>query len=521
MVSTQTAVTRDNRPDANENPELRLRAEALALAPQSLLIAGEWTDASSGRAFAIEDPSSNKPIQLVADATQLDAMNALDSAHRAMSDMRRLTSRARARILRNAALTIEQSVDAFAALISLETGKPFGEAQCEVAAAVEYLEWFAEEAVRIDGRTSPASDGGVQHFVGQKPVGPTLVISPWNFPLAVAARGVAPALAAGCSVVLRPSNLAPLSASAFVRVLVECGVPSGAINVLASTDDHCTDPLLTDSRLRKLTFTGSTAVGRGLLQLASTRMLRVTAELGGQAPFIVFADADLDLAVEGAVLTKTRNGGQACTAANTFLVEREVADVFTRRLVLRLAALRVGPGLDPRTDMGPMISQRHCERLNGLLADAVARGATVALDGKSQFGAGNYFTPCVLTDVPAGARVLNEEIFGPLAAVRTFTRQQDALRIANSTNQGLAGYVYTADIERAMQVAGALDVGMVGINQPRVSFAEAPFGGVKQSGFGRSGGAESLDEYLDTQAVALRSFIEGAVRNSDPSGDER
>lgn len=521
MVSTKTTVTRDDRVDADENPKLRLRAEALALAPQSLLIAGEWVEASSGRAFAIEDPSSNQPIQLVADATQLDAMNALDSAHRAMSEMRRLTPRERARMLRDAASTIEQSIDAFAALITLETGKPFGEAQREVAAAVEYLEWFAEEAVRIDGRVCPSSDGGVRHLVGRKPVGPTLVISPWNFPLAVAARGVAPALAAGCSVVLRPSNLAPLSASAFGRVLVDCGVPPGAINVLASTDDHCTDPLLTDPRLRKLTFTGSTTVGRELLKLAATRMLRVTAELGGQAPFIVFADADLEMAVDGAVLAKTRNGGQACTAANTFLVEREIADEFTRRLIVRLAALRVGPGLDSRTDMGPMISQRHRERLDRMLADAVARGATVALDGGSQPDPGYYFNPCLLTNVPASAPVLNEEIFGPLATVQTFTCQQDALLMANSTNQGLAGYVYTADIERAMQVAESLDVGMVGINQPRVSFAETPFGGVKQSGFGRSGGAEGLDEYLDTQTVAIRSLVDGAVRNPERSGDWR
>ncbi len=518
MVSIQTSDERGYRADTSA---LRYRTEALALAPRSLLIAGEWVEGESGRAFAIDDPSSGGPVQLIADATPSDAMNALQSAHEAMGDMRRLTPRDRACVLRTAAGAIERASEPFAALIAMETGKPLAEAKCEVAAAVEYLEWFAEEAVRIDGRMSPAADGGVRHLIARKAIGPTLVVSPWNFPLAVAARGVAPALAAGCSVVLRPSNLAPLSASAFARVLSESGVPSGAINFVASTDDHCTDPLLTDPRLRKLTFTGSTTVGRDLLRLAATRMLRVTAELGGQAPFIVFADADLDLAVEGAVIAKTRNGGQACTAANTFLVERDIAEEFTRRLADRFAALQIGPGLDSGVDMGPMISERHRERLDGILSNAIALGATVALNGGSQSGPGYYFSPCLLTDVPAQARVLNEEIFGPIAAVQTFTREKDAVILANSTNQGLAGYVYTSNLGRAMRVAESLEVGMVGINQPRVSFAETPFGGVKQSGYGRSGGTEGLDEYLDVQTVAVRSPAESPGRQWDGNGDWR
>jgi succinate-semialdehyde dehydrogenase / glutarate-semialdehyde dehydrogenase len=339
----------------------------------------------------------------------------------------------------------------------------------------------------------------------RRPVGPCLLITPWNFPLAVPARGVAAALAAGCTAVLRPSSLTPLSALALASTLEACGLPPGVLNVVVSSADGATDPLLADDRLRRLTFTGSTAVGRHLIARCADQVLRVGAELGGQAPFIVFEDADLDAAVDGAVAAKMRNGGQACTAANRFHVHRELAHEFTEQLAARLGALRLGRGSEAGVDLGPMISERRRAHLAGLVEDALSRGATPVAAAGPVPRSGHFFAPVVLADVPEDAQVMGEEIFGPIAPVSVFEREREVLAAANSCPQGLAAYVYTRDLDRALRVGEALEVGMVAVNRGRVSAVAAPFGGVKQSGYGQAGGQDPLGDYLDTRALVIGS----------------
>ena len=453
--------------------------------------------------LAVEDPGSERVIGAVPDATLPDCLAALAAAQRAFAGWAATPARGRARVLRRAADGLLAQIESVALTLSLESGKPLAEAREEVTFAAEYLEWNAEEAVRISGRLEAHPEGDCEFVVTRRPLGPCLIVSPWNFPLAIPARGVAPALAAGCTVVLRASDAAPLSAFALAEALAGAGLPDGCLTVLASSDPAVTDPLLADPRLRTLTFTGSPRVGAHLLGLAADRALRATAELGGNAPVLVFADADLDQAADAVLKAKCRNAGQACTAANRIYVERAVVERFATRLAQRMAALRPGHGTEPEADIGPMISARSVERLTGLVDDAVARGARVLLPGGPSDGPGHFFAPAVLTDVPTDARVMREEIFGPIAAIAAFDTEAEAMALANSSELGLAAYVMSGDRSRAMRVAGAVDAGMVGINTGRVSCAAAPFGGVKGSGYGRSGGREGIDEYLETSYVAI------------------
>jgi succinate-semialdehyde dehydrogenase / glutarate-semialdehyde dehydrogenase len=485
--------------------DLRLPAEARALAwcPSDLLVDGEWRAAVAGRRLPVEDPATGRILTTVADAAAADCLAALDAAAGAQAGWARVAPRERARVLRVAADRLRADAATVALLVTMEMGKPLAESAAEVEFAAEHLEWYAEEAVRIGGREGLLPDGGARVIVRSDPVGPCLTITPWNFPIAVPARSIAPALAAGCTVIHRPSSLTPLSALALARILVEAGAPAGVLNVVVSSEDGATDALLADARLRKLAFTGSEPVGRHLMGLAGEAVVRTSMELGGCAPFLVFADADLDAAVEGAVQAKMRNGGSACTAANRFYVEREVAPEFTRRLAARLAGMRIGRGTRAGVSLGPMIGERQRERLAALVNDAVDCGARLVLRGGPVPGDGHFFAPVVLADVPGDARVMREETFGPVAPIRIFDGEDEAVALANDSRQGLAAYIYTRDLGRATRLAGEIEAGMIAINRGRISSVAAPFGGVKASGFGRSGGREGLDEYLVTRYVVV------------------
>ena len=473
------------------------------LSPTGLLIDGAFVAAADGRTLCVEDPATGRPIAEVADASPADCMAALEAAAAAQGSWSKSAPRDRARVLRGAADALREEAGHMARILTAEMGKPLSESRAEVEFAADYLEWFAEEAVRISGRTSSSPDGEAQHLVVRTPVGPCLVISPWNFPLAVPARGIGPAIAAGCTVVLRPSSLTPLSALALGRILIEAGLPAGVLNIVVSSEDGATDPLLADGRIRKLTFTGSEAVGHHLIAKSAEQVLRVSAELGGCAPFVVFADADMDAAVEGAVSAKMRNGGAACTAANRFYVERTVYGEFTRRLAARIGQVRIGPGSRAGVGCGPMISARQIARLTELVDDAVARGARVVLAGGPIPGEGHFFAPVVLAEVPHGVRVMHEETFGPIVAIAPFDTEDEALALANDHDAGLAAYLFTTDLERAMRLGAAIEAGMVAINRGRVSCVSAPFGGVGHSGFGHSGGPEGIDEYLVTRYLTM------------------
>jgi succinate-semialdehyde dehydrogenase/glutarate-semialdehyde dehydrogenase len=477
--------------------------EALELAPRGLLIGASWRAASGGRRLPVENPASGRILCEVADADEADCRAALDAACAAERAWTLTAPVERAAVLRRAASALRRGADAFAALIALDAGKPLAEGLEEVALAAEYLEWYAEEAVRIPGRLQELPQGGCLMLVRPRPIGPCLIVTPWNFPLTIPARGVAPALAAGCTVVLRASDRAPLAALALARLLAEAGLPPGALNVVTSSRPDATDGLLADPRLRKLTFTGSAPVGRHLARLAADGVARVGVELGGRAPFIVFDDANLDSAVSEGARAKCRNAGQACTAANQFLVHRDVLNAFTVRLAARLAALRIGPGTAAGSDLGPVITAAQQDRLGALVDDAVRRGARVVLPGGAMPGRGHFFAPVVLRDVPEGAAVLDEEIFGPVAVVRGFAEEDEALRMANAGDLGLAAYVWTGDLARALRVAGGLECGMVGVNATKLSAAAAPFGGRKGSGHARAGGPEGLAEYLATSYLAV------------------
>jgi succinate-semialdehyde dehydrogenase/glutarate-semialdehyde dehydrogenase len=476
---------------------------AVGSSPTELLVDGEWRPAETGRTLTVEDPASGRTIARVADATAADCRAALEAAGRAQPGWAQAAPRERARVLRRAADRLLDDLERLALVMTLETGKPLPEARDEIAFAADYLEWSAEEATRISGRLDGHPDGGCRFQVSRRPVGPCLLITPWNFPLAIPARAVGAALAAGCTVVLRASDLAPLSALCLAEILHDAGLPPRCLNVVVASEPDATDGLLAHPALRKLTFTGSPRVGAHLLSLCAPRALRATAELGGNAPFVVFADADLDGAVEAAVLAKCRNSGQACTAANRFYVERAAAEGFTRRLAARMARLRMDRGTAPGAEIGPMISAGAVARLEAVVEDAVARGARIVLPGGGDPGPGFFFAPVVLADVPEGARAMREEIFGPVAAVATFDSEAEVIARANRPELGLAAYVMTGDLARAMRVAGRLEAGMVGVNRGRVSCAAAPFGGVKGSGSGRVGGREGLDDYLETSYVAL------------------
>jgi succinate-semialdehyde dehydrogenase/glutarate-semialdehyde dehydrogenase len=472
--------------------------------PTSLYIDGRWRPASSGSTFTVVDPSTGDALTEVADATPEDGQAALDAAHRAQRGWAKTPPRVRAEILRRAFELVTARADEFALTMTLEMGKPLAESRGEVAYGAEFLRWFSEEAPRISGRYSTAPDGANRLLVVKRPVGPCLFITPWNFPLAMATRKIAPAIAAGCTMVLKPAALTPLTALLLTQVFEEAGLPPGVLNVIPTTSaGKVTGPLIKDPRLRKLSFTGSTEVGRRLIADSAEQVLRVSMELGGNAPFIVFDDADIPAAVSGGILAKMRNGGEACVAANRFLVHETVAEEFTTAFVERMRDFRAARGTEPESTIGPLVDEATRSKVASLVAGAIEDGATVALGGENIPGPGYFYQPTVLTGVPAGARILDEEIFGPVAPITTFRTEAEAIRLANGTPFGLVCFAYTRDLNRALRLAEELDTGMLGINAGVVSNPAAPFGGVKQSGLGREGGFEGIDEYLETRYVGI------------------
>ncbi|MDI9897424.1 NAD-dependent succinate-semialdehyde dehydrogenase [Rhodococcus sp. IEGM 1381] len=470
--------------------------------PSGLLIGGTWVDVDS--TFDVIDPATGDVIASVADSSVDQAMGALDSAVAAASRWAATSTRERAELLRRAFDLLTEQREDFARLISLEMGKPIAEARAEVDYGAEFLRWYSEEVSHIQGdyRTSP--DGGSRMLISRRPIGPCLLITPWNFPLAMATRKVAAAIAAGCTSVLKPAAQTPLTSLKFADLLVSAGLPDGVLNVVTTRNARgvCA-ALLSDGRIRKVSFTGSTLVGRALVAQCGENIVRPSMELGGNAPFIVTADADLDKAVDGAMIAKMRNMGEACTAANRFLVHESLVEEFGRRLSERMSALVVGHGLDTQTQVGPVIDETARAKLTEFVSDAVHRGARLTAGGKAMTGPGTFFEPTVLTDVSPDANVFREEIFGPIAAVTSFRDIDDAISIANSTEYGLVAYLYTSGAEEGLRIAARLDFGMVALNRPIVSNAAAPFGGIKQSGLGREGGREGLHDYLDLQYVAV------------------
>ncbi|MCU1543178.1 MAG: hypothetical protein JWM50_1043 [Microbacteriaceae bacterium] len=478
--------------------------DLLARIPTQLLLGSGWSDSADGSTFAVVDPSTGRTLVEVADARPEDGASALAAAAAAQKGWAATAPRVRAEILRRAfELVIERTED-FALLMTLEMGKPLAESRGEVAYGAEFLRWFSEEAPRISGRYATAPDGLNRLLVLKRPVGPCLFITPWNFPLAMATRKIAPAIAAGCTMVLKPAALTPLTALLFAQVLRDAGLPDGVLTVIPTTTASAvTGPLLRDSRLRKLSFTGSTEVGRRLIADSAEQVLRVSMELGGNAPFLVFDDADLEKAVDGAVLAKLRNGGEACVAANRFLVQRGIAERFTTAFVERMGGFTVARGTDPGSTMGPLVDEATRSKVADLVAGAVEDGASVALGGKALPGAGYFYEPTVLTGVPSDARILEEEIFGPVAPIVVFDTEEEAIRLANATPFGLVSFAFTSDLDRALRLAEELDTGMFGLNAGVVSNPAAPFGGVKQSGLGREGGLEGIEEYLETRYVGI------------------
>ncbi|MCE3555798.1 NAD-dependent succinate-semialdehyde dehydrogenase [Pseudonocardia sp. RS11V-5] len=478
--------------------------QVLTTVPRGLLIGGAWRESSGGRTFTVEDPATGAVLGEVADASREDAVAALDAAAAAQGSWMRTAPRRRAEILRRAFEIVTERAEDFALVITLEMGKPLAEARGEVVYGAEFLRWFAEEAVRDYGRYGPSPEGTSRLLVQRRPVGPCLLITPWNFPLAMATRKIAPALAAGCTMVVKPAKLTPLTTLLFAQVLIEAGVPAGVVNVLPSGSAAAiSGALLPDPRLRKLSFTGSTPVGRRLLIDAAQNVLRTSMELGGNAPFLVFDDADIPAAVAGAMAAKMRNMGEACTAANRFLVHRPVAEEFAAGLSAAMGALRTGRGTLPETQVGPLIDAGARDDVDALVAKAVDAGAVVSTGGRAVDGGGYFYEPTVLTDVPHDAEILKEEIFGPVAPMTTFDTEEEAIRLANDTEYGLASYLFTRDYARMMRVTEQIEYGMVGFNAGVISNAAAPFGGVKQSGLGREGGAEGLAEYTATQYVGI------------------
>jgi succinate-semialdehyde dehydrogenase/glutarate-semialdehyde dehydrogenase len=469
-----------------------------------LLIAGEWRDGAEGKTVAVEDPATGETIAEVADATSDDALDALTAADEAFASWRETPPRERGEILRRAYEGVVARSDELALLMTLEMGKALEESRAEVTYAAEFLRWFAEEAVRIDGRYTTHMAGSGRLLTMKQPVGPCVLITPWNFPLAMGTRKIGPAIAAGCTMVVKPAKLTPLSMLALAQVLQEAGLPAGVLNVVTSSSSgRVMEPLIRDPRTRKLSFTGSTEIGRKLMEQASDQLLRLSMELGGNAPFVVFEDADLDDALDGAMIAKMRNIGEACTAANRFHVHESLASEFAAGMAERMSALEIGHGADEATDVGPLIDEDQLEKVQELVDDAVARGATLLCGGSRVDGPGHFYSPTVLSDVPDDARLLREEIFGPVAPVRGFSTEEQAVREANDTDFGLVAYLYTSDLARALRVSERLETGMVGLNQGIVSNAGAPFGGIKHSGFGREGGEEGIDEYLEVKYVAL------------------
>ncbi|MFB8002198.1 NAD-dependent succinate-semialdehyde dehydrogenase [Nocardia sp. NPDC056000] len=474
------------------------------LIPTGVWIDGASAPAASKATFAVRNPASGEILTEVADGNGDDALRALDSAVRVQSAWAATAPRERSAILRRAWEILTDRTEEIALLMTLEMGKTLAEARGEVAYGGEFLRWFSEEAVRIGGRYTESPAGTGRILVTQQPVGPCLAITPWNFPLAMGSRKIGPALAAGCTVIVKPAEDTPLTMLALARIFAEAGLPEGVLSVVPGSDAAAiTAPLLADSRLRKVTFTGSTRVGKLLLRQAADNVLRTSMELGGNAPFIVFEDADLEQALAGAMAAKMRNGGEACTAANRIYVHNSIREEFATKLAEKIGALRVGPGHESGVDTGPLINERQRDSVAALVDDAVAAGAVVRTGGKAIDGPGWFFQPTVLDGVPRSARMHREEIFGPVAAIYGFDTEDDVVAAANDTEYGLAAYFYTRDLDRALRVSNALDAGMVGVNRGVISDPAAPFGGMKQSGLGSEGGSEGIHEYLDTKYVAL------------------
>ncbi|WP_063040690.1 NAD-dependent succinate-semialdehyde dehydrogenase [Nocardia pseudovaccinii] len=476
---------------------------AIDTVPTGLFIDGGWRGTAA--TLPVADPATGQLLCAVADADATDGLDALAAADRAQAGWARTTPRQRSDILMDAHRALLADTERLALIMTLEMGKPLAEARGEIAYAAEFFRWFAEEAVRLDGGYMPAPAGGSRFLVTRQPVGPSLLITPWNFPMAMGTRKIGPALAAGCTCIVKPAEQTPLSMLALADILDRVGVPAGVVNVITTSDPAAVmTPLILDSRSRKLSFTGSTAVGKLLLEQCARTVMRTSMELGGNAPFIVFDDADLDEAVEGALAAKMRNIGQACTAANRIFVQRGVVDEFATRLADRLTALPMGRGTEPGVVVGPLIDADAVAKVTGLVADAVRRGATVRTGGAAVAGLGNFYPATVLTDVPDDAEMCHTEIFGPVAAIAAFDTEDEVVARANNTPYGLVSYVFTENLRRGLRVCEALESGMVGLNQGVVSNPAAPFGGVKESGLGREGGLTGIDEFLETKYIGVR-----------------
>ncbi|MFC9872135.1 NAD-dependent succinate-semialdehyde dehydrogenase [Nocardia salmonicida] len=476
---------------------------AIDSVPKGLFIGGGWRD--SPGTLPVLDPSTGVRLCAVADATPADGLDALTAAADAQADWANTPARTRSDILMRAHRALLADTERLALIMTLEMGKPVTEARGEVAYAAEFFRWFAEEAVRLDGGYMPAPTGGSRFLVTKQPVGPSLLITPWNFPMAMGARKIAPALAAGCTCVVKPAEQTPLSMLALAAILSDAGVPAGVVNVVTTADPGAVmTPIIADPRSRKLSFTGSTAIGKLLLEQCARTVMRTSMELGGNAPLLVFDDADLDEAVEGALAAKMRNIGQACTAANRILVQRGIADEFAERLAARMAALPMGRGTEPGVVVGPLIDADAVAKVEHLVADARRRGAKVLLGGTAIDGPGTFYPATVLTDVPDDAELCHTEIFGPVAAIGVFDTEDEAIARANDTPYGLVAYVFTENLRRGLRVCEALETGMVGLNQGVVSNPAAPFGGVKESGLGREGGSTGIDEFLETKYIGVK-----------------
>jgi len=477
---------------------------AVDAAPKQLLIGGEWRDASGGATLEVEDPATGESFCDVADATPEDAKAALDAACEAQAEWAASQPNERSEILHRAFLELNARADELALLMTLEMGKAVAESKAELTYAAEFFRWFSGEALRIDGYFKTAGNAQSRVLVMRQPVGPCYFITPWNFPNAMGTRKIGPAIAAGCTMVVKPAQQTPLSMLALAKLLEECGLPPGVLNVITSSSSSgVSKPIIADPRLRKLSFTGSTEVGRKLIAQAADNVLKVSMELGGNAPFLIFEDADLDAAIEGAMIAKMRNVGEACTSANRFHVVESRADEFAEKLGQRMGAMRVGRGTEEGVEVGPLIDDDQRSKVADLVDDAVQKGASAVVGGSRRDGAGYFYDPTVLSGVPGDARVLKEEIFGPVAPVASFGSEEDAVAAANDTEFGLVAYVFTSDLKRAFRVCEGLETGMIGLNQGMVSNAGAPFGGVKQSGIGREGGNEGIHEFLETKYIAV------------------
>jgi len=477
-------------------------AKLLSSVPTGLWIGGE--ERSGAAAFDVLDPSDDHVLASVADATAADAIAALDAAAAVGPEWAATPPRERGEILRSVWEMISAHAEDVATLMTLEMGKVLPESMAEVKYGGEFFRWFSEEAARVHGRFMPSPAGNGRILVTKQPVGPCYAITPWNFPLAMGTRKIGPAMAAGCTMIVKPAQETPLTMLWLAKLMDEAGLPKGVLSVLPTTNaGEVTQALIDDGRLRKLTFTGSTAVGRSLVKQSADKLLRTSMELGGNAPFVVFDDADVDAAVDGAMLAKLRNGGEACTAANRFHVANAVRAEFTEKLVKRMSEVTLGNGLDSSATLGPLINAKQLNTVKELVDDAVSRGATVVIGGEAPDRPGHFYPATVLTDVPPDARILHEEVFGPVAPITGFDAEEEGIAAANDTEYGLTAYIYTRSLDRALRVSEAIESGMVGVNRGVISDPAAPFGGVKESGFGREGGFEGIEEYLEIKYVAL------------------